>query len=56
MERKTVLGKIKQGFLSFPVCRKLISCSDLLLISKGVSQPERVRDTVKRNKMNIKSV
>lgn len=55
-KRKHIHGKNEQGFLSFLLCRQLISCSDLLLISKGVSQPG-VKDSLKKgNKMNIKSI
>lgn len=55
-ERKHIHGKNERGFLSFLLCRQLISCSDLLLISKGVSQPG-VKDSLKKgNKMNIKSI
>lgn len=55
-ERKHIHGKSERGFLSFLLCRQLIQCSDLLLISKGVSQP-RVKDSLKKgNKMNIKCI
>lgn len=47
-ERKDICGKNEQGLLSFPQCRQLISCSDLLLISKGVSQPKEWKRGLRR--------
>lgn len=39
--RKDIHGKNEQGLLSFLLCRLLISCSDLLLISKGAFPARR---------------
>ena len=39
--RKDIHGKNEQGLLSFLLCRLLISCSDLLLISKGAFTARR---------------
>lgn len=51
------MERVSKASFLFLLCRQLISCSDLLLISKGVSQPEGVEASLQReNKENIKSI
>lgn len=46
-KNKDILGKKGQVFPSFLLCRQLISCSNLLLIPKEVSQPEGVKSALR---------